>query len=184
MDFFKAIQLRSLRNVVVDGDYDYRLRQIFRWYSKNFHTPLHVVDELPLDHVLTSFFEDKYEDLDEDEALEEIRTLTETEEERRAREHELTEFASDADDWAAQIEAELREKQAQNPALKAQQGHAASIANVDGARPRILDDDEDGPPIDIAVVQELPDIQMSFLDDDAWERELAELDGRGTKETD
>lgn len=91
MDFFKAIKVKAFRDVLFSNsdkhppNPDYNLRFIFRWYSKTFHTPLHEVDALPLEGVIRAFFEEKYEGMDEDDREEEIRALTESEEERGQR---------------------------------------------------------------------------------------------------
>lgn len=60
-----------------------------RWYSKTFHTPLHVVEwDVPLDDILQAWFESEYEGLSEDGRVDEARRLTETPEERAEREAE------------------------------------------------------------------------------------------------
>lgn len=77
----KALQLIALRDVM-QGTIDYHLRYVFRWYSRTFATPLHVVSGLPLDHVLQHFYECKYEDMDEHEREEERKRLLQSEKER------------------------------------------------------------------------------------------------------
>lgn len=44
---------------------EYLLRRIMRDYSVWFHTPLHVVEELPVDDVLQAYWERHYEEIDE-----------------------------------------------------------------------------------------------------------------------
>ena len=61
MNYFRALRLQALRSVLGAGDPDfndseYQLRCIFRWYSKNFHTPLHVVSTLDEEEVLQAYF--------------------------------------------------------------------------------------------------------------------------------
>jgi hypothetical protein len=59
--------LRTLAlHSVAKGTYEYHLRHIMRWYSEKFHTPLHMVEDLPLEDILSTFFECEYEDLDEE----------------------------------------------------------------------------------------------------------------------
>jgi len=46
---------------------------ICRQYSKNFNTPLHVVmNDLDPEHVILTFFQNQYDDLDTDEHMEDI----------------------------------------------------------------------------------------------------------------
>lgn len=85
----EAIRLAALQ-VVFDShrkkpkepDPEYFLRRVFRAYSKKFFTPLHEVEELPLDDVLQHFWEEHFEEVGEDvggrpgsgmERLEEVR---------------------------------------------------------------------------------------------------------------
>ena len=56
MDIFEAVKLNALESVV-NPDSEYYLRFMFRWYSKTFHTPLHMVPDLPLVEVLTAYYE-------------------------------------------------------------------------------------------------------------------------------
>lgn len=58
MDYniYKHFKLQAL-DAVLDPDDSYLYRKICRWYSTNFATPLHVVYELPLQLVLTNYFE-------------------------------------------------------------------------------------------------------------------------------
>lgn len=65
MDFYTAIRLISFREVTQKpSDVEYGLRRIFRWYSTTFHTPLHTVEELPLQDILVAYYESKYEDME------------------------------------------------------------------------------------------------------------------------
>ena len=43
------------------------LRSVFRYYSKTFNTPLHLVETLPLEHVLLNVYEDQFSQYDEDD---------------------------------------------------------------------------------------------------------------------
>jgi hypothetical protein len=60
MDLFEAIEISALKSVLKPDD-EYFLRRIFRWYSEKFHTALHEVEDLPLDDVLTTYFECSFE---------------------------------------------------------------------------------------------------------------------------
>lgn len=63
---------------------DYAVRKIMREYSKKFHTPLHVVYELPIEHVLRAYYEEVFEDLEDADLESEAREMRMTEEEERA----------------------------------------------------------------------------------------------------
>ncbi len=67
---------------VVEPDDDAWLRRVFRYYSKNFATPLHLVQQLPLEDVLRAYFEDMFDSLDEESREERIDWLLMTPEER------------------------------------------------------------------------------------------------------
>lgn len=99
LDLLKAIRLCAF-GAVKDKAPDYVLRLIFRWYSKTFHTPLEEVDDLPVEHVLTHYFEERYEAMDEAELDQEDESLRETHDERLARERQEVDkkVAADADD--------------------------------------------------------------------------------------
>lgn len=84
MDSTDALQVVSLL-AVIRQDSDYLLRKIYRWYSKTFFTPLHEVEDLPLEDVLTAYFEEAYEMMPEKKRLHLARLLTETSEEKAAR---------------------------------------------------------------------------------------------------
>lgn len=62
------------------------MRRIFRWYSERFHTPLHLVEDIPLTDILQAFFEVQYEELDPEERHNLAIHLLETPEERAQRE--------------------------------------------------------------------------------------------------
>lgn len=80
-DDLRAITLHEL---VADTP-EYRLRLLYRWYSKTFATPLHLVPSLPLTEVLVAFWETKYEEMNDIELEDERKKVVETEDERRAR---------------------------------------------------------------------------------------------------
>jgi len=62
------------------GSPDYDLRRIFREYSKLFHTPLHVVHELPVDFVVRAWLEEIYEKFENEDLRAEALDLLRTEE--------------------------------------------------------------------------------------------------------
>ena len=111
MDRLRAIQIIALKEVLSDKQsQDFQLRSIFRWYSKTFHTPLHIVEELPEFDILQAYFEDQYEQLNQSDQGQThiqklIEDLSKTEEEVL-----LEEKRKDEDDvWAFQ-EQKLNER--------------------------------------------------------------------------
>jgi hypothetical protein len=62
---------------------DYALRKIMREYSKAFHTPLHEVYDLPIEHVLRAYYEETFETLEDKDLQDEARDLSRSEEEER-----------------------------------------------------------------------------------------------------
>lgn len=95
---------------VAEGDSEYRLRYLHRWYSKTFHTPLHVVPSIPLTAILTAFWEEKYEAMEEDDLEAERLRLIETPEERRARLVVEDQEKANADSFFERIKAEIPKK--------------------------------------------------------------------------
>jgi hypothetical protein len=66
MDIYEAVKINAL-NAVVNPDEEYYLRFIFRWYSKTFHTPLHLIPDLPVIDILTAYYEELYEKMEKDD---------------------------------------------------------------------------------------------------------------------
>ena len=66
-DLTRIVRLQSLVDVERGSDPGYLFRFIYRWYSREFSTPLHEVENLPTEDVLRHYFEVKYEDLSKDE---------------------------------------------------------------------------------------------------------------------
>lgn len=81
----KATMILAMEAVLSDTD-EYRLRQVCRWFSETYHTPLAVVEtELPIEYVLQHYYETHYAELNHISRREVARKLIETDEERRAR---------------------------------------------------------------------------------------------------
>lgn len=79
-ELHRAIKINAL-NAIQNPDYDAFLRRIFRWYSKTFHTSLPEVEEIPIVEVLTSYYEEVYEKMeDSDIKQEKIKLLMSPEE--------------------------------------------------------------------------------------------------------
>lgn len=93
----ESARVRALRCVLEDGP-EYRLRQIQRWYSRSFSTPLAEVNALPLEEVIGAYFEDAYGKLEGEDLEKEVALVVETAEESRRR--VLDEGQGDASDDA------------------------------------------------------------------------------------
>lgn len=109
MSWIDDIRASSM-HAVVSGETGYTLRTIFRWYSKTFATPLHVVDTLPMEDVIRAYWEVQYEDMSDDERAVEIARLIEPEEKLLKR--RLEEDAEEADlfEYGKQAEADDKVK--------------------------------------------------------------------------
>lgn len=81
MDLYRDLRLLALANVLAEDDSEYSIRKVFRWYSKEFFTPLHMVEDLPLDEIMTHYYESHYEALEGQDVQEEISQLMLTPEE-------------------------------------------------------------------------------------------------------
>jgi hypothetical protein len=186
MDLLQAIRLDALAGVLLDAKRDEFteddrrrfLRKIFRWYSREFSTPLHVVERLPLVDILVHYYEDRAENLSEEDLDAERRLLTETEAERRAR---LT--ASDPDEvgteaFLQQIEAEEAARMAaekkRGPNLPEPQRRGAMLGDA-GDRPApavtAMASRESELPDPVAA----PDFKVEFASDEDFANELEGL---------
>lgn len=164
------IQVLSMRSVVKGDESEYLLRHIFRWYSKEFSTPLHVVETLPLEDVIRAYWEVEYEGMAPEEREIEIHRLVEDEEKLRQRKRE-----EDADD----VDAYEFGKEAQADATKVPEKKPLrhAIPRID-APPRepTFDEMRELPnpatlqpdPIKLKDLKELPsDMTITFIDDDS-----------------
>ncbi len=160
MDRVDALQLLALKSVL-KPDEEYNLRYIFRWYSKTFATPLHVLPNLDLDEILTHFFEERYEAMSPEERDIEKARLLETPDERWQRQR-----AEDAEDMA---EAELLKlSQEQNAKkLKEKQDMQAPVEALGlGTLPETEHQR-------VNVPEKLPpDVKIQFVDDGEMEQLL------------
>lgn len=77
MDFYEAIRIKALRDVLKGEDPDYILRRIYRWYSSTFYVPLTDIDDIPISHILQHYFESYFEGLSTDKRLKEASKLFE-----------------------------------------------------------------------------------------------------------
>lgn len=119
-DSLRDLRLLALRAVLKPTkDPEYNLRRIFRWYSRTFNTPLHVVADLPLDDILQNYYEVTYEDLVSEAETKspqfldiEIAELTETDADKIIRHRHEAEDELDNAKFMAKVEEGERKKKA------------------------------------------------------------------------
>ena len=166
LSLVKALKLIALKNVINPNEEAF-LRNVQRWYSREFSTPLHTVSDLPLEDILLNYYEDHYAALkdgdDESLWLKEMIMVTETPEERKERElNEESELVSDEDFLRQVMEDEKKKKlniedhkHVEKPALKTNR----EMPEVELPRPEVMQD-----------------IKMEFCSDEEMEK-LADQDG-------
>lgn len=166
---------------VLEEDQEYQLRHIFRWYSRNFNTPLYQVEELPLVEVLQAWYECQYESIvhdetREEELLKELLDLSENEEQRRKREMETERKLDDDEQFAKTVE------EAEPPPTKKDPGTMQELVEEVKSRqdmdiPKRKKFSEAELPATIKTLP--PDVNMSFVDSDEFERGLEEESIKG-----
>lgn len=174
ISYFEAIQLVSLSNLYNFRDdkptsHEYDMNRIFRKYSKTFYTPLHVVkNELPLHQVITAYFDDLFENMDQDE-LEQVRLdLIKTAEERAQ-----DKDANDTEELSIFEDMQMLAEEAQ----AAVQKMAEQVKS--GIKPLVSNKGE--VPLESPLLkQKMPDIKMKFLSPSEMEAKInAEDEGLG-----
>jgi hypothetical protein len=120
----KAIQVLALRSVE-DPTFEDFFERVCRWYSKSFSVPLPDVESIPDEKILRAYFEEHYYELatsDSDEDFAKYKKLRETvlglfdgslDEVEEVKEKE-------DDEWAKQIEEDLRKEIAAQKAAQEQ----------------------------------------------------------------
>ena len=76
-DHIRSIRLIALNNAI-SKDFlpdDAIWRRIARYYSKNFNTPLHLIDTLPRLDVIQTYYEDVYESLEDNDLHQELESV-------------------------------------------------------------------------------------------------------------
>lgn len=90
IDYIDAIRLKAMR-AALDPDAAAWFRSVMRWYSKEFSTPLHQVEDLNVEDILVAYFEEHYSQLKDGDEHQQmqldkiLQELTETAEERESR---------------------------------------------------------------------------------------------------
>lgn len=138
MTFLEAIRLKALY-AVQHPDRQYFIRTVIRWYSKTFHTPIQAVEELLLEEVLQTYYEEQYRDLPPEELEKEIKELTLDPEEQIKQ--KLLEDQEEAEIWEIgqmiakeQREHELKAAQPKDP-IRAEEQRQKLIRDVDSDLP-------------------------------------------------
>lgn len=172
MHLFDAVRLAALGAVAADSDSEYGLRKVFRWYSKTFYTPLHEVDALPLEDVLTAYWEEHFEQMEEQALEDAVAKALETEEQKKDRITAETLKKIEDDEFFRTIDKKAQEKSAA-PITERQDNPAmVTVPNR-----KLLPESELTPRIPGTPLTELPpDISVKFVDPDEI---AAELDGDG-----
>lgn len=157
MDIVEAAQIRALLSVI-QQDTEYHVRRIQRWYSKTFATPLHEVEDLPLEDVLLVYFEEAFESMPEKKRVTLAIELTQTPEEKVAAEKAQKEAEEAASDEAflKEIQEKASKEESNQAALQAKEFELAAkmmreLGELDGLA------GTNPPP--------LPDIEMTFDND-------------------
>jgi hypothetical protein len=165
MDLYKAIRTIALREVMKETG-EYQVRNVQRWFSKTFHTPLLQVEELPLEYVLQHFYESRYEDLDEADRDKERISLIESPEEaaKRVAEENYEQFSMlEFEKFAEEQVVKERKKLELDPKLQAREAKPVT-PKIRELREASLDDG-------VSLVAE-PGISMNFLSAAEMEEQL------------
>lgn len=162
MHTLEALRLIALKGAV-KPDAESNVRYVMRWYSKTFHTPLHVVEaEIPLEDLWLAFFEERYHNYDPETLEEEVAKLLETPEQRKEREMaEESEKAAETEFVKLAEQANQVKKKVDEAAEKMKLAAGMlSTNNLPETQRGILE------PLE-------PDIQMEFVDDADMEKLLS-----------
>lgn len=170
MHYFPALRLQALKAVMAP-DEEANLRYIMRWYSRNYHTPLHVVETLPLEDIYQTFYEHTYEELDEADRKQELADLLETPEEKRAKERAKDEERAEIFEYARQIAEQERKKEEKKRLADLKPEQKQSLMAPKQAPQSTLPKTQ----LNQAIkdMKELPpNIEMRFISEEEMEREL------------
>lgn len=132
MNIYDAIRAIALRDVVKQDDSEYAIRKVLRWYSKTFHTPLHLAEELPIEYVLQAYWEENYENLGPEELMAEVDDFSKSEAQRL--EEQKAADAAIADDLLFLRTIEQRQQQTANTLSKIETS-VAKLEDVVGKIP-------------------------------------------------
>lgn len=107
--YLDSIRIRALTSIM-EPDWETFLHGVFEWYSTTYHTPLYEVMELPVDHVLYTYWRGVYKTMESDERYNEAIWLLETPAERASRVKENKKSEEDFMNKAMQFNDSLKSK--------------------------------------------------------------------------
>lgn len=155
MDVYEAIRIKALRDVVKKDDMA-AMRRVFRWYSHEYHTPLHIVEDLPIEHVLLTYWENHYEDLDDSQLEKEVAEAVKTEEEKRREELEYDARLADTVEFNQHVSKNLPSKIAD---IKTEPPKGPMVPDLQTQQPLQIEQEK----VLLSEIKELPpDIHMKF----------------------
>lgn len=174
MNHYEALKLLALR-AVMKPDSDAHFRSICRWYSITFHTPLHLVDDLPEEDVLVAYYEKTYEDMEDPEREELLKTLLETAEEKKRKALAKDIEEAEAFEFTRRLAAEekIRAAKAKLTEVKPVERKPSMLSAADRRESRLPQDTKK--PSTIEKLE--PDVDIKFVDPVEFEKEL---EGFGT----
>jgi hypothetical protein len=114
VDFYQAIKTKALLAVLAP-DLEAHVRHVQRFYSKTFHVPLRQVQDLSDEEVFQAYYEEVFEQMSPEERQEYIDELTETPEERAAREKVEKKVEVVDDEFYKKLNAEVQTGQRKGP---------------------------------------------------------------------
>jgi hypothetical protein len=162
LSLLAAVQADALW-AVIDEDPEWEVRQVLRWYSRTFHTPLHEVEELPPEDVFRAWFESRYEQMEHGELIDHARLVIETPEERAER---IQREAEREDEDLAFLESALKADAAKEAKRKARKKLVTKLPDPK-APPKVASvptDKEALPPIKVVFSDEPLDLDRDGLE--------------------
>lgn len=177
MNYYDSLKLLALGAVMKpDGEASYR--SICRWYSTTFHTPLHTVEDLPEEEVLQAYFESTYEDMSDEDRVELLKRLLETDEEKKARLRRKDAEDAESFNFARQIALEAKQEAAKKKIAEVQAvKKAPSMLSAKDRAPSLLPESK-------STIEKLePDVSIKFVDAEDFEKELEGFGSMMPKET-
>jgi hypothetical protein len=172
MNYYDALKLSSLQ-AIIKPDIEAYYRHIFRWYSKNFHTPLHIVETLAEEDVLIAYYESAYEELSE-EAREDLMTeLTETEESKKKK--IKIKDLEDYEDFcfARQIAEEVKQQKSKEKLKDIKVFEKPTMFNAFKSDLQLVSAAMEK----VAFDKLEPDVSIKFVDAESFEKEIERLEG-------
>lgn len=158
----------------MEPDSEAHFRAICRWYSITFHTPLHLVEELPEDDVLVAYYEKTYEDMEDQEREDLLKALLETPEEKKRKALAKDIENAEAFEFSRRLAAEEKARVAKEKLaeVKPVERKPSMLSAADRRESRLP---QEKPAVPFEKLE--PDVSIKFVDSLDFEREL---EGFGT----